>query len=168
MPKEYLFIDGYNIIHHWDIFKEDLEINLEEARKHLEDILIEYMHLSGINIILVYDGHMVKGNPGEKIHRGGLKIVYTKEHETADSYIEKQIAQQGYFKRIRVATSDNMEQQIILGKGATRVSARELYCEIEDKKNFWRKKLKREKIKNDLKTGGLSERNKKFLERFLK
>lgn len=167
MRKEYLYVDGYNIIHYWDILKDDLECGLEEVRNRLENILIEYMHLSGLKIILVYDGHMVKDNPGEIYEREGLQIVFTKEHETADSFIEKEIKEYGHLRRIRVATSDNMEQKIILGSGATRISARELYYEIEGEKNFWRQKLKREKLKNELKTSGLSDKNMEFLKNFL-
>lgn len=167
MIKEYLYVDGYNIIHDWNIFKDDLKGNLMDARKHLEDILIEYMHLSGYKIILVYDGHMVKGNPGEAYESQGLKIIFTKEYETADSYIEKEITEYGHSRRIRVATSDNMEQTIILGSGATRISARELYYEIEGSKNFWRKKLNREKMKNELQNNGLSEKNMEFLKNLL-
>ena len=165
--KEYLYVDGYNIIHQWEILVKDLSVSLEEARKHLEDILIEHMHLSGQIIVLVYDGHMVKGNLGEKSKREGMEIVFTKEHETADSYIEREISNLSHVRRIRVATSDNMEQQIILGKGATRISAQELYYEVYDGKDFWRKKLNREKLKNELHSGGLSKKNLEFLNSLL-
>lgn len=156
-PDEYLFVDGYNIINSWEEFN-NLKIEyLEEARDELKEILAEYKHYSGIEIILVFDAHLVKGNSGTIEYHKGLKVVYTKENETADQYIEKELDQIGRIKRVRVATSDWMEQQIILGRGGTRISARELEIEIVNEKKMVKRKRTTDKIKNDHLIGRLDE-----------
>lgn len=155
--KEYLFVDGYNIINSWDRFSQLKHDNLEEARNELIDIMTEYKHYSGIEVIIVFDAHLVKGNGGAKENYNGLKVVYTKENETADQYIEKQLDEIGRIKRVRVATSDWMEQQIILGRGGTRISARELEVEIFNEKKLIKRKNTMENKKNELFLGRLSE-----------
>lgn len=124
MPsEEYLLVDGYNIIFAWEELKRLSEINLEAARMKLMDILCNYQGYAGCHLILVFDAYKVKGNPGsvEKYHN--ICVVYTKEAETADMYIEKTTKRIGKKYRVRVATSDGLEQMIILGHGATRLSA---------------------------------------------
>ena len=155
--KEYLFVDGYNVINSWDRFKELKNVNLEEARNELKDILTEYKHYSGIEIILVFDAHLVKGNSGTKENYKGLEIVYTKENETADQYIEKKLDEIGKTKRVRVATSDWMEQQIVLGSGGIRISSRELEAEIFNEKRLINRKRSTENKKNDMLIGRLDE-----------
>lgn len=166
-PKEYLFVDGYNIINSWDIFREVKDVNLEEARVLLMEIMLEYKHYSGIETIIVFDAHLVKGNSGTKEHYKGLEVVYTKENETADQYIERELDQIGRIKRVRVATSDWMEQQIILGRGGTRISAKELELEIQNEKRLMRRKRNTEKIKNDLLLNRLDEETIKKLNNLL-
>ena len=156
--KEYLFVDGYNIINSWTRFKELKASNFEEARNQLIDILTEYMHYSGIEIILVFDAHQVKGNNGTKENHKGLKVIYTKENETADQYIEKQVDEIGRMKRVRVATSDWVEQQIILGRGGTRISSRELEVEIFNERKTINRKIDLENKKNDLLIGRLDDK----------
>lgn len=131
--EEYLFVDGYNIINSWERLIEKKQLSLEEAREELMEVLAEYHHYSGIRIILVFDAHFVKDNLGEKINYKGIDVIYTKEKETADHYIEKELDRVGRIRRIRVATSDWLEQQIILSRGGTRISARELEIEIDTK-----------------------------------
>lgn len=155
--QEYLFVDGYNIINSWESLKELKDLDLESARDKLMDILAEYKHYSGIKIVLVFDAHMVKGNSGTEIDYKGLKVVYTKESDTADHYIERQLNELGKIKRVRVATSDWMEQQIILGRGGTRISARELEIEIFDEKNAIERQNKVDKGKNDFTMGQLDK-----------
>lgn len=138
--KEYLFVDGYNIINYWDDLKAKSLISLEEAREELIELLAEYHHYSGIEIILVFDAYMVKRNIGKEESYKGIKVVYTREHETADNYIERQLDLLGRVRRIRVATSDWVEQQIILARGGTRISARELEIEIKNAKKLLNKK----------------------------
>ncbi len=156
--EEYLYVDGYNIINSWDIFKSRKTGKLEEARKHLIEILVEYGSYSGINIILVFDAHLVKGNSGTVEEINGLKLVYTQEFETADHYIERSIAKIARRKKVRVATSDKLEQEIILSRGATRISARELKNEIFATKKIVSKKQNINNEKNDYYFGRLDEK----------
>lgn len=129
---EYLLIDGYNIIFAWDELSKLAADNLDMARNRLIDIVCNYQGYKKINVILVFDAYKVKGNRGEieKIH--GVDIVYTKEAETADMYIEKVTHQLGKNNRVRVATSDNLEQLIILAGGAMRLSAEAFKKEIDE------------------------------------
>ena len=128
---EYLLVDGYNIIHAWDELREMAKTNLESARRMLMDILLNYQGFKKCIVILVFDAYKVKGNPGsvEKWH--DLTIVYTREAETADTYIERATYELAG-NRVRVATSDSLEQMIILGHGAVRVPAAEFRTEIEE------------------------------------
>ncbi len=128
---EYLLVDGYNIIFAWDELKNLAKINLNMARDRLIDILCNYRGFRQCNLILVFDAYKVKGNVGsvKKIHN--INVVYTKEAETADMYIEKITHELGKKHRVRVATSDSLEQIIILAGGAIRVSANEFLKEIK-------------------------------------
>lgn len=165
--REYLFVDGYNIINSWETLKELKDIDLESARDKLIEILSEYKHYSGIEIILVFDAHMVKGNNGTDIDYNGLKVIYTKENDTADHYIERELNDIGRIRRVRVATSDWMEQQIILGRGGTRISARELEMEIFDENKLIKRRRKADKIKNNLSIGKLDKKNMEMLNKIL-
>lgn len=128
--KEYLIVDGYNIINAWDELKSLGKEDLEGAREKLIDDIIEYCVYTGAKSIIVFDAYQVK-NSKEKIEeRKNATIVFTKEHQTADSYIEKFIGKLSKYDMVKVATNDYAEQQIILGKGATRISARELKLDI--------------------------------------
>jgi predicted RNA-binding protein with PIN domain len=134
--KEYLFIDGYNIINQWSYFK-DMSRNIENSRIKLIELLIEYQAYKGMKVILVFDAHLVKGSLEKKEKVSGIEVVYTKEHETADSYIEKMLDKIGRYERVQVATSDNSIQQIVLARGGTRISAAEMLMELENtKKNI--------------------------------
>lgn len=154
-PKEYLFVDGYNIINSWETLKKKMEINLEEARDELIEILAEYHHYSGIKIVLVFDAHFVKNNMGTEIDYKGIKVIFTKERESADHYIENVLNKVGRIRRIRVATSDWLEQQIILSRGGTRISARELEIEIKEKMRLVSKKTINSNQDNNRKFGRL-------------
>ena len=156
-PKEYLFVDGYNIINSWSILKDLSLDKLEEARDKLIGIMVEYQQYSGINTIIVFDAHLVKGNSGTEEEHMGLKVIYTKENETADHYIEKSLHEIGKVERVRVATSDWMEQQIILGRGGTRISARELEIEVFSQKKRIRRNRDTENQKNSFMLGRLDE-----------
>ena len=155
--KEYLFVDGYNIINSWGGLKQKADINLEEARNELIEIMVEYHHSSDIEIIVVFDAHMVKKNMGVEKEYNGIKIVYTKEFETADHYIERSLDELGRVRRIRVATSDWLEQQIVLSRGGTRISARELEMEIKRNKEIVNIQKDTMNEKNDIKLGNLDE-----------
>ncbi len=155
--REYLFVDGYNIINSWEKLKKLNKISLEVAREELIEIMSEYQIYSGIKIIIVFDAHLVKGNSGTVDNIKGVQIVYTKENETADQYIEKVLDDIGRVERVRVATSDWMEQQIILGRGGTRISARELELEILDQRRVMKRKSKEEDLKGEILMGRLDE-----------
>ncbi|MEX1377944.1 MAG: NYN domain-containing protein [Eubacteriales bacterium] len=133
--RDILFVDGYNVIHAWKKLKYISEnINLEAAREKLGDIIGEYAAFTGMKAVVVFDAHMVKGTQDKKIKRPGVTMVYTKEHQTADSYIEKEVSKlDRYQQNIYVATSDGAEQMMILSHGASRISARELLRDIEKK-----------------------------------
>lgn len=128
---EYLLVDGYNIIFAWDNLKKLAEDNLDLARNTLINIMGNYQGFKKCHLIIVFDAYKVKGNTGEveKIHN--IDVVYTKEAETADTYIERVTHELGKNHRVRVATSDSLEQLIILGNGAYRVSASEFYNEVK-------------------------------------
>ena len=128
--EEYLLVDGYNIIFAWDSLKELAQGSLDSARGKLMDILSNFQGYRKMHLILVFDAYKVKGNPGSAVRYHNIDVVYTKEAETADQYIEKVTHEIGRKHYVRVATSDGLEQLIILGAGAVRVSARELQEEI--------------------------------------
>lgn len=129
--KEYLLVDGYNIIFAWEELKELAKVNIEGARNYLMDILCNYQGFQKNNVILVFDAYKVKGNPGEVFPYHNIHVVYTKEAETADQYIEKTVHEIGRKYEVTVATSDALEQVIILGQGATRLSAQGLREAVE-------------------------------------
>ena len=130
LQEEYLLVDGYNIIFAWDSLKELAKDNLDSARGKLMDILSDFQGYRRMNLILVFDAYKVKGNIGSTERYHNIDVVYTKEAETADQYIEKVTHKIGRKHRVRVATSDGLEQLIIMGAGAVRVSARELQEEV--------------------------------------
>ena len=127
---EVLLVDGYNIIFAWDELKELAEVNIEGARGKLMDVLCNFRGYRKNIVILVFDGYKVPGNPGEVLKYHNIYVVYTKEAETADQYIEKTVQDISKKYDVKVATSDALEQMIILGQGARRMSAKELREEI--------------------------------------
>ncbi|MBQ8148789.1 MAG: TetM/TetW/TetO/TetS family tetracycline resistance ribosomal protection protein [Lachnospiraceae bacterium] len=129
--EQYLLVDGYNIIFAWEDLKELSQRNLQAAREKLMDILCNYQGYRNMNLILVFDAYKVPGNIGEMIDYHNIHVVYTKEAETADQYIEKLVHQMNKGYDVTVATSDGLEQLIIWGAGARRLSARGLKEEIE-------------------------------------
>ena len=128
--KHYLFVDGYNIIFSWDELKKISDYSLEDARKRLLDILSDYQGFFGHDVIVVFDAHNVDGNIGHTEVYANLTVVYTKEAETADHYIERSARALAKDSIVRVATNDNLQQVMITGKGASRISARELFDEV--------------------------------------
>ena len=128
---EYLLVDGYNIIFAWEELAELARTDLDAARHRLIQILCNYQGYRRCELILVFDAYKVKGNPGSIERQHGIHVVYTKEAETADMYIEKVTHTLAKEHRVRVATSDGLEQIIILGHGAVRVPARQFREEVE-------------------------------------
>lgn len=145
--NELLFIDGYNIINSWSILKNQSVDELEESRRTLINILMEFSHYTLEGVVLVFDSYNIKSDR-QFFKEEKLLIVYTRELETADHFIERSVEKYGKKKKIRVATSDKLEQDIILGKGATRISAKELEYEIEYFKSEVKKISEVEKTKN--------------------
>jgi predicted RNA-binding protein with PIN domain len=138
MPKErhydrdFLLVDGYNIIFAWDDLKEIAKTDINAARERLINILCNYQGFKRCEVILVFDAYKVKGNVGSIEQHHNITIVYTKEAETADMYIEKVTHQIAKNHRVRVATSDGLEQIIILGHGAMRLSATNFKAEVDE------------------------------------
>ncbi|MFD1402282.1 NYN domain-containing protein [Robinsoniella peoriensis] len=131
MQDEYLLVDGYNIIFSWDELKDLAEVNIESARNKLMDILCNYQGYKKCTLILVFDAYKVEGNIGDVLLYNNIHVVYTKEAETADQYIEKVVHEIGRKYHVTVATSDRLEQVIIMGQGGNLLSARGLKEEIE-------------------------------------
>ncbi len=129
---EYLLVDGYNIIHGWEDLSKMAEKSLDLARSVLCDRLSNYRGFCDCRVIVVFDAYKVKRNHGEIDEVGGITIVYTKEAETADTYIERVSHELAKTHRVRVATSDSQEQLIIFGNGAIRVTARGLLAEVTE------------------------------------
>lgn len=133
--QEFLLVDGYNIIFAWDELKSQAAVNLDAARQALVDILCNYQGYKQCGLIVVFDAYRVKGGKAKVERQNDVYIVYTEEAETADMYIEKVTYALGRDpvkkRRVRVATSDNLEQTIILGHGSTRISAGMFYDEVK-------------------------------------
>ena len=136
--QQYLIVDGYNIIFAWEHLAAIAKEDLEAARRQLCDTLSSYAGYKKCRVVLVFDGWKVKGNLGEKTQFHNIQVVYTKENETGDSYIESLVAEIGSNYNIRVATSDGLVQLSSLRSGVIRVSARELLQEIEETKKEMR------------------------------
>ena len=128
--EAYLLVDGYNIIFAWEELKQLAEDNIMSARDRLMDILSDYQGFRKMTLILVFDAYKVEGNPGTIFKYHNIYVVYTKEAETADQYIEKTVHKIGRRHHVTVATSDALEQVIILGQGGHRISAQGLQNEI--------------------------------------
>ena len=128
--EEYLLVDGYNVIYAWEELRELAAVNLDGARGKLMDILCNYQGVRGISLIVVFDAYRIQGHDTEVSDYHNIHVVYTKEAETADQYIEKFAHENGRRAKVTVATSDAMEQIIIRGQGCGLLSARELEEEV--------------------------------------
>ncbi len=129
--EECLIVDGYNIIFAWDDLRDLSKINIDAARDALKDTLCNYRGYRGIRLVLVFDAYKVRGGAGRTEMYNGIEVVYTREDETADAYIERTVHKIRDAYRVTVATSDGLEQQTVLSLGALRMSARELKEDIE-------------------------------------
>ena len=137
--EEYLLVDGYNIIFAWEDLKELAKANIDSARDKLMDIMCNYQGYKKNHLILVFDAYKVAGGPGEVLAYHNIHVVYTKEAETADQYIEKTVRKISREYHVTVATSDALEQIIIMGAGATRLSAAGLLEEVQQMQQEIRK-----------------------------
>jgi predicted RNA-binding protein with PIN domain len=166
LNRDFLLVDGYNIIHAWDDLSQLCEVSLESARQKLMDIMSNYQgYKNHITVIVVFDGYLVKGNVGTAYEYNNIYVVFTKEAETADHYIEKTVHALPKECRVRVATSDGLEQLIILGHGAVRMSARELKNEINMINSHIRQTfIENKPPKSNLLMDNLDEKTRNILE----
>ncbi len=161
-----MLVDGYNIIHAWDDLRDLSEYSLESARQKLMDILSNYQGFRNITVILVFDGYLVKGNLGTVYQYNNIYVVFTKEAETADHYIEKTVNRLPREYTVRVATSDGLEQLIIMGNGAARLSARDLKREVLDvEKKIREEYIQRRPPKNNMLFDNLDKETQEWFEK---
>lgn len=160
----YLLVDGYNIIHAWDNLKALAEDSLDHARKTLIDTLINLSGLTNEKIIIVFDAHKVNGGIESTEDYNKVMVVYTKEKETADTYIERhsKILAKKYF--VRVATQDLAEQVIIIGSGAYVLSPKALAAEIESAECEISKAVGNKAIKTNLLMDNIDKKTARLLE----
>ncbi len=125
-----LFVDGYNVINSWPNLKKIKDYSYESSRQQLIDTLQNYSEFKGYKVFIVFDAHMVKGSLQKKERQGNLVVVFTKEGETADNFIEKMVNNIGRKSEVCVVTSDSLEQQVTFQRGATRMSSIEFYHEV--------------------------------------
>ena len=157
MSKKYLLVDGYNVIYAWDELKELLDTNVDAARGKLLDEMCNYQGMKGMELIVVFDAYRVKGHETEISDYLNIHVVYTKEAETADQYIEKFAHTHGRKYDVTVATSDGLEQIIIRGQGCRLLSARELKRDYEEAKAQIRTEyLEQQKHEKSYVTDGIS------------
>jgi predicted RNA-binding protein with PIN domain len=130
--EEYLLVDGYNIIFAWEDLSQLAKVNINSAREKLQDILCNYQGMKGCQVIVVFDAYRVQGHQTEILDYHNIHVVYTKEAETADQYIEKFAHEKSKKYKITVATSDGLEQIIIRGQGCLLLSAREFEKEVHN------------------------------------
>lgn len=169
MKKDFLLVDGYNIINAWAELKKLTEVSLESSRQKLLDIMSNYQGFKKNTVIVVFDGYMVKGNKGSDYKYNNINVIFTKEAETADHYIEKVVNRLPSNYSIRVATSDALEQLIILGFGATRISARELKIEVTNvEKHIREKYINNKPPKNNLLVDNLDKETAEWIEKMRK
>jgi predicted RNA-binding protein with PIN domain len=129
---EYLLVDGYNIINYWNGTVFDFaEDSLEDMRDKLIFMMADYQGYTGSRVILVFDAHYVKGNPGSELKYGKLKVVFTKENYSADNYIERFVYLNAPTNIVKVVTGDYLEQRIVLFGGGYRISPDELLADIK-------------------------------------
>jgi len=167
--KEYLIIDGYNIINNWEDLKREMDNSLDVARQKLLETMSDYQGYTGIKVIVVFDAHYVKNSMEKHEKYNSIEVVFTKEFESADGYIERLTALIAKDNIVKVATSDYLEQMLALGHGATRVSARELKIDIElMKKRMNSKFIEKTKAKHNSLEHLLDEKTRAILEKWRK
>lgn len=139
----YLVIDGYNILNSWPELAKIMDESIEDARDRLIHLLNNYAGYKNYKIILVFDGHKVKDNLGERYMNGKVEVVFSPYGISADHVIEKEVDSLLKTHKVFVATSDKLQQEIIWSKGAYRVSSRELLAELERTQKEYREVMER-------------------------
>ncbi len=128
--KPLLLVDGYNVIGAWKTPKEE-KLTIEQARERLVNLIADYAGYSGEEVIVVFDGHYTDRPVRSHSREHGVEVVFTRRLESADNYIEALCQQTPRWRRVRVATSDAVEQTVTMGRGAVRISSREFLVELE-------------------------------------
>lgn len=163
--KEYMLVDGYNVIFAWDSLRELAEQNIDAARDRLMDVLVNYSSYQKCTLILVFDAYKLKGHTTEIMEYHNIYVVYTKEAETADRYIEKTAHEIGHKYRVTVVTSDGMEQVIIRSAGCILMSSKELFEDVQRVEREIRKEhIESQMSKKNLLFDQLSDEMKQKLE----
>lgn len=166
MKKEYLLVDGYNIIFAWEELRRLSEKSIDAARDKLINMLCNYQGVRKMELILVFDAYKVAGGKGSITKEGNIYVVYTKEAETADAYIERtthELRKQHY---VKVATGDGLEQIIIMSSGALRMSARDLYEDIKSVNKGITEYIDTSRpVKNNMLSDNLDKKTADFLDR---
>lgn len=168
MKKEYLLVDGYNIIFAWENLRKIAEDSIDAARDRLVNILCNYQGVKKMELILVFDAYKVEGGRGSIEKIGGIYVVYTKEAETADAYIERTTHEliKNYHHHVKVATGDGLEQVIIMSSGALRMSANDLYEDVNCVNKDIREYIYESKpVKNNMLADNLDKSAAEFLEK---
>lgn len=155
-------MDGYNIIFSWENLRELAKVNIESARGLLMDVLCNYQGFHKCTLILVFDAYRVEGGQGSVQRYHNIHVVFTKEAETADQYIEKTVHRIGRNAKVTVATSDALEQVIIYGQGARRMAARELLEEVEITQKLIREQMEKSRAKKEPAAENVKDRNYLF------
>jgi len=146
---DYLLVDGYNVINSWTDIFDLANSTLEDCRDKLLNIMSNYQGFRKINIIVVFDAHMVKGSQEKQQTFDNIEVVFTRENETADNYIERFVYKMGNIHTIRVVTLDYMEQTTILNKGGIRITPGELKHEILTASKDGRNSLEKKPVKSN-------------------
>ncbi len=162
--EKYLLVDGYNVIFAWEELNELAKVNIDGARGRLMDILCDYQGIRKCHLIVVFDAYRVKGHPTEVSDYHNIHVVYTKEAETADQFIEKFAHENGRKYDVTVATSDGLEQIIIRGQGCGLISAREFEKEVAAVKKGVVSRLQEQKQSGHTLMDSLSEDSRKELD----
>lgn len=143
--KPLLLVDGYNVIGAWSVPRAE-RLTIEEARDRLVHLIADYAGYSGEEVIVVFDGHYTDRPVRSRSSVHGVEVVFTRHAESADNFIEAQCEQAPKWRRVRVATSDAVEQTVTLGRGAVRVSSREFLMELEQVRRTGRVRMSEEKV----------------------
>ncbi len=166
MKKTYLLVDGYNIIFAWDELSKIAKESIDEARDRLVHIMSNYQGVKKYDIIVVFDAYNVTGGQGSVLNIGNIKVVYTKEAETADNYIERTAGKLKADSNVLVATSDGLEQIIIMSKGAVRVSASDLLTDVGIVNKEIKQRInKTVPVKDNLFMDRIDEKSREILEK---
>ena len=143
--KPLLLVDGYNVIGAWSVPREE-HLSIEQARERLVHLIADYAGYSGEEVVVVFDGHYTDRPTRSRTMMHGVEVVFTKHAESADNYIEAACDAAPRWRRVRVATSDAVEQTVTLGRGAERISSREFLIEITQTRQTGRVRMREEKV----------------------